>query len=74
MQPIQVRPTPRRSHRYKPEEMCGPLPPVVYKVLPVRYAKLFVERGEMMWSTLAGFRIKKRPGAATNTRDSAGIL
>jgi len=54
--------------------MCGPLPPVVYKVLPVRYAKLFVERGEMMWSTLAGFRIKKRPGAATNTRDSAGIL
>jgi hypothetical protein len=56
-----VRPTPRVFHRYKSEEMCGPLPSVLFKVLPEEYARRLVETGEMMWSTLAWFQNAEDP-------------
>jgi hypothetical protein len=56
-----VRPTPRVFHRYKSEELSGPLPPVLYKVLPEIYARRLVESGEMMWSTLAWFQNEEDP-------------
>src|SRR5262245_24833232 len=56
LRPIAIRPTPTVSHRYKPEEMSGPLPDVLYKVLPAIYARRLVDRGEMMWSTLTWFQ------------------
>jgi hypothetical protein len=56
MRPIVVRPTPRVFHRYTSEEMSGPLPPAVYKLLPEAYARRLVRQGEMMWSTLTWFQ------------------
>jgi hypothetical protein len=50
-----IQPTPRVSHRYKAEEMSGPLPQLLYKVLPPVYANRLVQ-GEMMWSTLSWFQ------------------
>src|SRR5439155_15239709 len=51
-----IRPTPRVFHRYKSEEMSGPLPPSLFKVLPEVYGHRLMELGEMMWSTLAWFQ------------------
>lgn len=36
--------------------MSGPLPPVLYKYLPLEYAIAMVNRGEVMFSTLAWFQ------------------
>ena len=55
MRPISVRPTNRIFHRYKAEEMSGPLPPVLFKVPSERYAVRLVADGEMLWSTLTWF-------------------
>jgi hypothetical protein len=48
----------RRSvfHRYTWEEMSGPLPARLYKVLSAKHARRLVEHGEMMWSTLTWFQ------------------
>lgn len=54
--PIAVRPTPTTFHRYRAAEMSGPLPAVVYKILPGDYAHRLVRHGEMMWSTLTWFQ------------------
>ncbi len=43
-------------HRYTWEEMSGPLPARLYKVLSTKYARRLVEDGEMMWSTLTWFQ------------------
>lgn len=56
MSVISIRPINTAFHRYKPDEMSGPLPPVLYKVLPKRYAESLVNDGEMMWSTLTWFQ------------------
>ncbi|MGH8636198.1 MAG: hypothetical protein ACREUZ_03590 [Burkholderiales bacterium] len=56
-----VRPTPRVFHRYTSEEMSGPLPPFLFKMLPEVYARRLVEIGEMMWSTLAWFQNEEDP-------------
>jgi hypothetical protein len=56
VQPIAIRPTPTAFHRYKAEEMSGPLPPILYKVLPETRARRLVHQGEMMWSTLSWFQ------------------
>jgi hypothetical protein len=53
---IAVRPIPTTLHRYKAEEMSGPLPAVLYKVLSDKYARRLVDIGEMMWSTLTWFQ------------------
>jgi len=36
--------------------MSDPLPPVLFKALPLIYAQRLILRGEMMWSTLTWFR------------------
>lgn len=41
--------------------MSDPLPPVLFKALPLKYAERFVERGEMMWSTLTWFQNQEDP-------------
>ena len=52
-----VEPRPRRNwHRYSSEQMSGPLPPILYKYLPRRYAEGMVGRGEIMFSPLAWFQ------------------
>ena len=56
-----VQPTPRVFHRYKSDEMCGALPPVLFKLLPDVYARRLVEIGEMMWSTLTWFQNEEDP-------------
>jgi hypothetical protein len=56
LRPIVVRPTPTVFHRYRADEMSGPLPPVVYKILPKEYARRLVHEGETMWSTLTWFQ------------------
>ena len=56
-----IQPTPRVFHRYKSEEMCGTLPPVLFKILPEIYARRLVDSGEMMWSTLAWFQNEEDP-------------
>jgi hypothetical protein len=56
MKPVRILPTSRTFHRYKPEEVSGPLPPVIYKVLPDRFARRLIDEGEMMWSTLTWFQ------------------
>jgi hypothetical protein len=49
MNPILIRPTPPAVfHRYKTEEMSGPLPDVLYKLLSGKYAQRLVDHGEMM--------------------------
>lgn len=53
---IRFRPTVQTFHRYAPEDMCGSLPDTLYKVLPAKFARRFVEKGEMMWSTLTWFQ------------------
>lgn len=56
MKPIRVVPTKRVFHRYEPDEMSGPLPVMLYKVLRRAYAQRLVEHGEMKWSTLTWFQ------------------
>jgi hypothetical protein len=52
-----VEPRPRRNwHRYSSEQMSGPLPRIMYKYLPSRYAETMVGRGEIMFSTLTWFQ------------------
>lgn len=36
--------------------MSGSLPPILYKYLPFEYAQAMIERGELMFSTLAWFQ------------------
>jgi hypothetical protein len=36
--------------------MCGPLPATLYKYLPRRYADAMIDRGELMFSSLAWFQ------------------
>jgi hypothetical protein len=48
--------TGRTSYRYTSRQMSGPLPAVLYKYLPLRYAIDMIERGELMFSTLAWFQ------------------
>jgi hypothetical protein len=54
-QPVPIRPTPQVFHRYRPDEMSGSLPAILYKVLPRRFAHRLIAQGEMMWSTLTYF-------------------
>jgi hypothetical protein len=61
-----VRPTPRVFHRYKSEEMSGPLPAVLFKALPEVYARRLVDVGEMMWSTLSWFQNEEDPHRGDN--------
>ena len=42
--------------RYRGHEMSGPLPPVLYKYLPLQYAQALIETGELMFSTLSWFK------------------
>lgn len=51
----------RIAHRYHRSEMVGPLPAVLYKVLPSLYARRLVDHGEMMWSTLTYFQHELDP-------------
>ena len=48
--------TGRTIHRYTNGEMSGPLPPILYKYLPLEYGVAMIERGELMFSTLAWFQ------------------
>jgi hypothetical protein len=41
--------------------MCDPLPSVLYKILPLRYAQALIEQGETMWSTLTFFQHELDP-------------
>lgn len=41
--------------------MCGTLPTMLYKVLPVPYARALLDRGEMMCSTLTFFQNELDP-------------
>ena len=56
MRLVRIVPTSRTAHRYRADELSGPLPPVLYKVLAERFARRLVDDGEMMWSTLAWFQ------------------
>lgn len=52
-----VEPRPRRNwYRYSSDQMSGPLPRILYKYLPRRYAAAMVAQGELMFSTLAWFQ------------------
>ncbi len=52
-----VQPQPKRNwYRYSSEQMSSPLPGTVYKYLPGHYAAAMVDRGELMFSTLAWFQ------------------
>jgi hypothetical protein len=52
-----VQPQPKRNwYRYSGEQMSGPLPGTAYKYLPGRYAATMINRGEVMFSTLAWFQ------------------
>lgn len=51
----------RTVYRYAPREMTGPLPPVLYKYLLLEHAIAMVERGQMMFSTLAWFQAIEDP-------------
>jgi hypothetical protein len=52
-----VQPQPKRNwYRYSREQMSGPLPRTLYKYLPSRYAAAMIDRGELMFSTLAWFQ------------------
>src|SRR5207247_8456628 len=42
--------------RYRGHEMSEPLPPVLYKYLPLQYAQALIETGELMFSTLSWFK------------------
>jgi hypothetical protein len=54
---LSVEPRPRRNwYRYSSEQMSGPLPRTLYKYLPHRYAATMIDRGELMFSTLAWFQ------------------
>jgi hypothetical protein len=48
-------------HHYTGQELSGPLPDVLYKVLPRQFAETFLQHGEMMWSTLAWFQYQEDP-------------
>jgi hypothetical protein len=56
MRLVRIIPTSRTFYRYRADELSGPLPPVLYKVLAERFARRLVDDGEMMWSTLAWFQ------------------
>jgi hypothetical protein len=56
MKQVRIIPRSRTTRRYAPEELSGPLPPVIYKVIPERHARSLIDEGEMMWSTLACFQ------------------
>ncbi len=58
---VTFRPRSRPFHRYGSGEMSDPLPPVLFKALPLKYAGRLVERGEMMWSTLTWFQNQEDP-------------
>jgi hypothetical protein len=58
---ITFRPTSRPFHRYTSQEMSDPLPPVLFKALPLIYAQRLIDDGEMMWSTLTWFRNQEDP-------------
>lgn len=58
---VLFRPRSRRFHRYAAEGLSDPLPSVLFKALPRRYAERLVERGEMMWSTLTWFQNQEGP-------------
>lgn len=58
---ITFRPRSRPFHRYASQEMSDPLPPVLFKALPLIYAQRLIEGGEMMWSTLTWFRNLEDP-------------
>ena len=52
-----VQPEPKRNwYRYSSEQMSSPLPATLYKYLPGRYAASMIDRGELMFSTLAWFQ------------------
>jgi|SRR5215831_16171120 len=52
-----IEPRPKRNwYCYSSEQMSGPLPRVLYKYLPRRYAATMIDRGELMFSTLAWFQ------------------
>src|ERR1700680_2649782 len=52
-----VQPKPKRNwYRYSSEQMSGPLPRTLYKYLPGRHAATMIDRGELMFSTLAWFQ------------------
>lgn len=54
---LSVEPRPRRNwYRYSSEEMSGPLPHTQYKHLPRRFAQTMIDRGELLFSTLAWFQ------------------
>jgi len=48
--------TGRPIYRYSSAEMSGALPATLYKYLPMQYAVAMIERGELMFSTLAWFQ------------------
>jgi len=50
------RQTGRTIYRYRPREMSGALPPVLYKYLPLAYAQAMIERGALVFSTLSWFQ------------------
>lgn len=58
---FRFRPTKTTLHRYDAHELRGPLPAVLYKVLPRVYAERLVGEGEMMWSTLRWFQNEEHP-------------
>ena len=58
---VTFRPRSRPFHRYASGEISDPLPPVLFKALPLKYAERLVERGEMMWSTLTWFQNQEDP-------------
>jgi len=52
-----VQPKPKRNwYRYSSEQMSGQLPATLYEYLPGRYAARMIDRGELMFSTLAWFQ------------------
>jgi hypothetical protein len=61
MSPFKVRQltdrrTGRTIYRYASRQMSGPLPPVLYKYLKLEYATAMMDRGDLMFSTLAWFQ------------------
>jgi hypothetical protein len=49
-----VQPTPKRNwYRYSGDQMSGALPATLYKYFLGRYVACMLDRGELMFSTLA---------------------
>jgi hypothetical protein len=52
-----VQPKPKRNwYHYSSEQMSGPLPGTLYKYVTGRYGASMIDRGELMFSTLAWFQ------------------